>query len=125
RAQEDLCPAAPGGQSHGGIAPQRRRGHQRRRTAQGSLGNPSAQTGVRAIAHRAAMLPLADSRNLNAGSVAEIAAAFARLSEQRIGMALLGADPFFSGDAINSWSWPLATLCPRSTTSASSSPPAG
>jgi len=43
------------------------------------------------------MLPLADSRNLNAGSVAEIAAAFARLSEQRIGMALLGADPFFLG----------------------------
>ena len=27
RAQEDLCPAAAGGQSHGGIAPQRRRGH--------------------------------------------------------------------------------------------------
>ena len=34
---------------------------------------------------------------MNAGSVAEIAAAFARLSEQRIGMALLGADPFFLG----------------------------
>src|SRR5215469_9981524 len=53
--------AAPGGQSHGGIAPQRRRGHQRRRTAQGSLGNPGAQTGVSAIAHRAALLPLADT----------------------------------------------------------------
>src|SRR5262249_6521330 len=63
RAQEDLCPAAPGGQSHGGIAPQRRRGHQRRRTAQGSLGNPGAQTGVSARAPRAAMLPLADSRD--------------------------------------------------------------
>src|SRR3989449_6098396 len=49
RAQEDLCPAAQGGQSHGGIAPQRRRGHQRRRSAQGSLGNPGAQTGVSAI----------------------------------------------------------------------------
>jgi hypothetical protein len=63
RAQEDLCRAAPGGQSHGGIAPQRRQGHQRRRTAQRSLGNPGAQTGVSAIAHRAAMLPLADGRD--------------------------------------------------------------
>src|SRR2546423_5637505 len=61
RAQEDLCPAAPGGQSHGGIAPQRRREHQRLRSAQDSLGNPGAQTGVSAIAQRAAMLPLADS----------------------------------------------------------------
>src|SRR5215472_5235755 len=43
--------------------PQRRRGHQRRRSAQGSLGNPGAQTGVSAIAHRAAMLPLPDSRD--------------------------------------------------------------
>jgi DNA end-binding protein Ku len=31
--RKDLCPAASGGQSHGGIASQRRRGHQRRRSA--------------------------------------------------------------------------------------------
>jgi DNA end-binding protein Ku len=30
RAQEDLCSAAAGDQSHGGIAPQHRRGHERR-----------------------------------------------------------------------------------------------
>src|SRR5262249_46850369 len=48
RAQEDLCPAAAGDQSHGGTAPQRRRGHQRRRAAQISTG-PGAQTGVSAM----------------------------------------------------------------------------
>src|SRR5207245_4811321 len=32
-------------------------------SAHGSLGNPGAQTGVTAIAHRAAMLPLADTRD--------------------------------------------------------------
>src|SRR5262249_26541140 len=69
RTQEELCPAAPGGQSHGGTAPQRRRGQQRRRSAQGSLGNPGAQTGVSAIAQRAAMLPLADSRDGTVGLV--------------------------------------------------------
>jgi hypothetical protein len=52
-----------GGDGVKAIAPQRRRGHQRRRSAHGSLGNPGAQTGVSAIAHRAAMLPLADSRD--------------------------------------------------------------
>src|SRR5260370_14768462 len=61
--RKTFAPAAPGGQSHAGIAPQRRRGHQRCRSAQGSLGNPGAQTGVSAIANRAAMLPLADSRD--------------------------------------------------------------
>src|SRR5262249_28885270 len=57
RAQEDFCPAAPGGQSHGGIAPQRRRGHQRRRVAQISTG-PGAQTGVSAMPQCAAVPPL-------------------------------------------------------------------
>jgi len=33
RAQADLCPDAAGDQSHGGAAPQRRRGHQRSRAA--------------------------------------------------------------------------------------------
>src|SRR5207237_8048807 len=63
RAQEDLCPAAPGGQSDGSTAPQRRRGQQTGRAAHGSCQGPRAQTGVSAIAHRAAMLPLADSRD--------------------------------------------------------------
>ena len=58
--------------------------------------NPNAESVAASARETARSLGL-QLHILNAGSVAEIAAAFARLSEQRIGMALLGADPFFLG----------------------------
>ena len=53
RAQADLCPAAPGDQSHGCTAPQCRQGHQTSRAAQESPGCFGAQTGVSAMPRRA------------------------------------------------------------------------
>jgi putative tryptophan/tyrosine transport system substrate-binding protein len=58
--------------------------------------NPNAESIAASARETARSLGL-QLHILNAGSAAEIAAAFARLSEQRIGMALLGADPFFLG----------------------------
>jgi putative tryptophan/tyrosine transport system substrate-binding protein len=58
--------------------------------------NPNAESVAASARETARSLGL-QLHILNAGSAAEIAAAFARLSEQRIGMFLLGADPFFLG----------------------------
>jgi DNA end-binding protein Ku len=55
-AQADVCRAAAGDQSNGGITPQRRQGDQTGCAAQGSSG---AQTGVSIMAQRSATQPLA------------------------------------------------------------------
>jgi DNA end-binding protein Ku len=50
--KQTLCPAASGDQSHGGVAPECRRGHQTSCAAQGSPGSTGAQTGVNVSAPR-------------------------------------------------------------------------
>jgi hypothetical protein len=55
RAQADGCRAAPGDQSHGGAAPQCRRGRETSRAAHGNRSRPGAQTGMSVMAPRQAM----------------------------------------------------------------------
>jgi putative ABC transport system substrate-binding protein len=58
--------------------------------------NPNAESVAASARETARSLGL-QLHILNAGTAAEIDTAFARLSEQRIGMFLMGADPFFLG----------------------------